>query len=262
MLDVMLVDDEAAGRRTLRDFCALESDVRILGEYGDGRAAWDAIRAEPPHVIFLDVRLETMDGMALVRALRQPLVPLIVFVSAYQQYALEAFELSAVDYLLKPFDRGRFRCTIERIRRRIEGETAVQRRDALDTLMLNMSLGSQGRVQVHQRVLVGLGSCLQMLDVELIEMASSARSHVMLTVGQETYNLRGTLHQAEQLLGSLPLLRISRSSLVNMNHVRKVSRTARGDFILVLSGGLTITSSERYRDLIREQFERFKVPPE
>ena len=125
-LEVVIVDDEFAGRRTLRDCCAREADLKVVGEYGDSRAALEAIRARPPHLLFLDVQMDSLDGVSLARSLEPGSLPLIVFVTAYDQYALDAFEVSAVDYLLKPFDDERFRRTLERVRRRREAETASQ----------------------------------------------------------------------------------------------------------------------------------------
>ncbi|MBV8143572.1 MAG: response regulator, partial [Gammaproteobacteria bacterium] len=118
MMEVMIVDDEPAARRAVRECCEREADLRVIGEYSDPRAALEAIRRERPQVLFLDIQMDSMTGMALARALDPEQLPLIVFVTAYDRYALEAFEVSAVDYLLKPFDDARFRATMTRVRRR------------------------------------------------------------------------------------------------------------------------------------------------
>src|SRR5450432_4080350 len=106
-MEVMIVDDEPAARRSVREGCAREPDLQV-GEYADARAALEAIRIKPPQVLFLDIQMDSMTGMELARALDPVTLPLIVFVTAYDHYALEAFEVSAVDYLLKPFDDARF----------------------------------------------------------------------------------------------------------------------------------------------------------
>ncbi|HVC30597.1 MAG TPA: LytTR family DNA-binding domain-containing protein [Steroidobacteraceae bacterium] len=258
MLEVIIVDDEPAGRRTLRECCARECDIRVIGEYGDGRAALEAIRARPPHVLFLDVQMGSLDGISLARSLDARNVPLIVFVTAYDQHALEAFELSAVDYLLKPFDDDRFRRMLERVRRRREVEVAAQRQEVLDGILARIERAATV-ADPRARVLAEIGSRMHMLDVTQIELAESDRNYVKLTVGRDTFHARSTLQQAERTLQSQPMLRISRSCLVNMNHVREVSRTPRGDFILVLTGGATVTSSEGFRDTVRQRLERLKV---
>src|ERR1700759_1011658 len=99
MLDVIIVDDEATARRTLREGCVRGPDLRIVGEYGDSRAALEAILAKPPHLLFLDIQIDSLNGLSIAKALDPKTLPLIVFVTAYDQYAVEAFEVSAVDYL-------------------------------------------------------------------------------------------------------------------------------------------------------------------
>lgn len=261
MLDVVIVDDEPAGRRTLRECCTRERDIQVIGEFGDGRAALEAIRARPPHLLFLDIQLGSLDGISLARALDHANPPLLVFVTAYDQHALQAFELSAVDYLLKPFDDERFARTLERVRRRREAESAAQRQSALDAIVTRLERAA-AVTDTRARVVAELGSRMHMLDVAQIEAAEADRNYVKLIVGRDAFHARSTLQQAEKTLQSQPMLRISRSCLVNLNHVREVSRTPRGDFILVLAGGATVTSSEGFRDAVRQRFERLKVRPE
>jgi two-component system, LytTR family, response regulator len=257
-LDVIIVDDELAGRRTLRECCAREPDLSVIGEYGDPRAALEAIRAQPPHLLFLDIQMDSLDGVSLARALDPRTLPLIVFVTAYDQYALDAFDVSAVDYLLKPFDDERFRRTLERVRRRREAETAAQRQEALESVLARIERGASAS-DARPRLLAESGSRMHMLDVAQIEVAEADRNYVKFTIGRDSFHARSTLQQAEKTLQSQPMLRISRSCLVNINHVREVSRTPRGDFILVLAGGATVTSSEGFREAVRQHLERLKV---
>ncbi|HTX05641.1 MAG TPA: LytTR family DNA-binding domain-containing protein [Steroidobacteraceae bacterium] len=260
MLEVIIVDDEPAGRRTLRECCAREPDLKVVGEFGDSRAALEAIQAQPPDLLFLDIQMDALDGVALARALDPRNLPLIVFVTAYDRYALEAFDLSAVDYLLKPFDDERFRRTLARVRHRQEAQSAAHRQETLDAVLARIERGAAA-ADTRPRVLAESGGRMHMLDVAQIEAAEADRNYVKLLVGRETFHARSTLQQAEKTLQSQPMLRISRSCLVNINHVREVSRTPRGDFILVLAGGATVTSSEGFRDAVRQHLERLKVCP-
>jgi two-component system LytT family response regulator len=261
MMDVMIVDDEPGARRTLRECCAREPDLNIVGEFGDARSALEAIRASPPHLLFLDIQIDTQNGVALARALDPDTLPLIVFVTAYHDYALEAFEVSAVDYLLKPFDDDRFRKTLARVRRRREAETGQDRSGMLSTVLAQLERGARAAAELRPRILAESGSRMHMLDVAQVEVVESDRNYVKLTVGREIFHARSTLQQAEKSLQSQPLQRISRSCLVNMNHVREISRTPRGDFILVLAGGTTVTSSEGFRESVRQYLERLKLNP-
>ncbi|MDB6090654.1 MAG: hypothetical protein JWN85_3438 [Gammaproteobacteria bacterium] len=261
MMDVIIVDDEPAARRTLRECCAREPDLRIVGEYGEGRSALEAIRARPPHLLFLDIQIDSLNGVALARELDPETLPLIVFVTAYHHYALEAFEVSAVDYLLKPFDDDRFRKTLARVRRRREAESSADRSTVLTSVLAQIERSARALSESRPRLLAESGSRMHMLDVAEVELVEADRNYVKLTVGRESFHARSTLQQAEKSLRSQPLLRISRSCLVNVSHVREISRTPRGDFILVLAGGATVTSSEGFRDPVRQYFERLKLNP-
>ena len=260
-MDVIIVDDEPAARRTVREYCEREPDLRVVGEYGDSRAALEAILGQPPQVLFLDIQMDSMTGMALARALDLQNLPLIVFVTAYDHYALEAFEVSAVDYLLKPFDEVRFRATVARVRRRHEAAAGFDRPGALASLLEQLEHSARARADAQPRVLAEAGSRMHMLDVSQVEVVEADRNYVRLTIGRDSFHARSTLQQAEKSFQGQPMLRISRSCLVNVRHVKEVSRTPRGDFILVVAGGTTVTSSEGFRDSVRQYLERLKLAP-
>ena len=255
MMRVVIVDDEPAARRTLREYCAGQADLEVIGEYSDGRAALEAVRSSPPDLLFLDIQIESLNGMELARSLPPEATPLIVFVTAYDQYALDAFEVSATDYLLKPFDEERFERSLTRVRRRREAQTAAERHAALASVLGALESSRQG----NARILAESGGRMCMLDVTRVELVAGDRNYVKLTLGREVYHARSTLQQAEKALQSQPLLRISRSCLLNVNHVREVSRTPRGDFIFVLSGGTTVTSSEGQREAVRDYLGRLRM---
>ena len=261
MMDVIIVDDEPAARRTVRECCEREPDLKVIGEYGDPRAALEAIRREGPQLLFLDIQMDSLTGIALARELDPQTLPLIVFVTAYDHYALEAFEVSAVDYLLKPFDDARFHATAARVRRQREAQNGAERQLALESLLEHLERGTRGRADAQPRVLAEAGSRMHMLDVAQVEVVEADRNYVRLTIGRDTFHARSTLQQAEKTFQSQPMLRISRSCLVNMRHVREVSRTPRGDFILVSAGGTTVTSSEGFREPVRQYLERLKLAP-
>jgi two-component system LytT family response regulator len=251
-MDVIIVDDELAGRRTLREYCEAEGDLRVVGEYGDGVAALTAIRSKPPQLLFLDIQMDPLNGIELARALEPAHLPSLVFVTAYDSYALEAFEVSAVDYLLKPFDQERFRKTLERVRPRHLQSGAEERQALLAGLLAQLERGVRTPAEERPRLLAEFGGHLHVLDSTQVEMIEADRNYVVIRVGKESFHARSTLQQAELALRSQPMLRISRSCLVNMNYVKEVNRTLRGDFILVLAGGATVTSSEGFRAKVKE----------
>jgi two-component system LytT family response regulator len=258
MMNVIIVDDEQAGRRTLREFCEAEGDLRVVGEYGDGATALAAIRSQPPQLLFLDIQMDPLNGIELARSLEPSQLPSLVFVTAYDTYAIEAFEVSAVDYLLKPFDQERFRRTLERVRPR-HAKSGADERQALLAGLLAQLERARPSGEERPRLLAEFGGRLHVLEAAQVEMIESDRNYVVIRVGRDSYHARSTLQQAELALRSQPMLRISRSCLVNMNYVKEVNRTLRGDFILVLAGGATVTSSEGFRGKVKDYLSTLRL---
>ncbi|MDE2451624.1 MAG: response regulator [Gammaproteobacteria bacterium] len=254
----IIVDDEAAARQNLRERCAGEKDIELVGEFADAESALAALQQQTPDVMFLDIKMGRVSGMQLAQALEPETAPLIVFVTAFDRYALMAFEVNAADFLLKPFDGERFRTMLRRVRERYAARTSANYRIAAATLAELQRL-SQVRLETRPRLLAEIGGAMHMIDVAQIELVTADRNYVTLTVGRESFHARSTLIQAQESLRSQPMLQVNRSCLVNINHVRQVSRTARGDYAFVLSGGTTVTSSERFRHKVRERIEQFVV---
>jgi len=260
-LKTMIVDDEPAGRRVLREYCAAVRELEVVGEFADPRLALTAAQARPPDLIFLDIRMSGMTGIDLARGLPRDPSPSVVFVTAYDEYAVQAFELQAIDYLLKPFDEERFQETVRRVLARHATRGSGERSAALDALLdqLQSRIAAQDSHATLHRLLAESGSTVKLIDAADVEWIESDRNYVKLVVGRVTYQARSTLQSAEAALSQQAMLRISRSILVNMRFVREVSRTPRGDFILVLAGGSTVTSSEGHREKVRDYLERFRI---
>jgi two-component system LytT family response regulator len=259
MMQVIIVDDEPAARRTLRECCAREPDLHIAGEYGDGRTALAAIQQQPPDLLFLDIQIDTVNGIALARSLDQENLPEIVFVTAFDRYAVEAFEVCASDYLLKPFDYERFRSTVARVRRRRGEAPGQERRTALQSVVSRLEREVKALADTSPRIIAESGNSMHILNIADIELVEGDRNYVKFTVGRAQYHARSTLQQAEASLARQPMLRISRSCLINVNFIRELSRTPRGDYIFVLACGTTVTSSEGHRELVRERVNGMKL---
>jgi two-component system, LytTR family, response regulator len=254
----IIVDDEVAARKALRERCATEQDLEVIGEYADAESALAALPVQAPDLIFLDVKMGKISGMRLAQALDPGSAPLVVFVTAFDRYALPAFDVNATDFLLKPFDRERFRTMLQRVRERYAARNSASYQIAAATLAELQRL-SQSRLEARPRLLAETGGAMHMVDVGQIELVTANRNYVVLTVGKESFHARSTLIQAEESMRSQPMLQINRSCIVNVNHVRQVSRTPRGDYVFVLSGGTTVTTSERFRHKVRVGIERFVV---
>ena len=254
----IIVDDEVAARKVLRERCATEQDIEVLGEYADAESALAVLPLQAPDLLFLDVKMGAISGIQLVQSLEPGAVPLVVFVTAFDRYAVQAFEVNAADFLLKPFDRERFRTTLRRVRERYAARNSANYQIAAVTLAELQRL-SQARLEARPRLLAETGGRLHMVDIAQIELVTADRNYVVLTVGHESFHARSTLIQAEESMRSQPMLLINRSCMVNLNHVRQVSRTPRGDYVFVLSSGTTVASSERFRHRVRERIGQFSV---
>jgi two-component system LytT family response regulator len=254
----IIVDDEVAARKVLRERCATEQDIEVIGEYADAESALAALPQQAPDLLFLDVQMGAISGVQLVQALEPAAAPVIVFVTAFDRYAVQAFEVNAAVFLLKPFDRERFRTTLRRVRERYAARSSANYQIAAVTLAELQRL-SRTRLEERPRLLAETGGMLHMVDVAQVELVTADRNYVVLTVGRESFHARSTLIQAEESMRTQPMLLINRSCMVNMNHVRQVSRTPRGDYVFVLSGGTIVTSSERFRHRVRECIGQFSV---
>ena len=259
MIDVLVVDDEPMARARLRRLVKAQPDLRLLGECASSVEALDAIRAKRPDVVFLDIDMPGMNGFDMISRVPEAERPLIVFVTAYEEFALGAFDLSAIDYLLKPFDPDRFATTLERIRARLrEGATAPA--DAAPAGLPSLaalldSLRAREREPVPERLVVRAGSELVFVPVRDIDWISAADNYVELHVGAETYLLRETLASVERRLEPAAFVRIRRDAIVNLARVRAV-RTGNGqDADLVLRNGHILRLGRAYRSRVTERWQ-------
>jgi len=261
MTTVVIVDDEMIGRRSLRESCERLETVRIVGEFADSESALQSIRSNPPDILFLDIKIDAMTGLDIARSLEPASAPSIVFVTAYDQYAIEAFDLSAADYLVKPFDEMRFRRSFARACERRAMADSGRRLASISEALTRLSQRPGFEVTGDVRLLAeSTNGRLRVVEAADIEMAEADRNYVRLSVGGESLTLRGTLQQVEASLKHEAMLRISRSCIVNTKHVREISRMHRGDFILVTKCGRTVTCSVGYRDAVRRYWEQLRLP--
>ncbi|HEX9637950.1 MAG TPA: response regulator [Acidobacteriota bacterium] len=244
----LIVDDEALARERIRDLLGEEPDIVLAGECATGSEARTALRELTPDLIFLDVQMPELDGFGLLEGIELDHQPVIVFVTAYDQYALRAFEVHAVDYLMKPFDRERFKKALERARREI---AQTKNRDLSDQLRhLIRDLGSE---KVYtERLVVKSGGRIRFLKAEEIDWIEAAGNYVRLRVGPETHLLRETMAKIEAKLDPIKFLRIHRSTIVNIERVKEIVPRLYGEHVVTLRDGTQLTMSRGYRDKLAE----------
>ncbi len=255
---VLIADDEAPARAKVRRFLARETDVEVVGEAATGRRAAEQVRALRPDVVFLDVQMPELDGFGVIDAVGLDAMPQVVFTTAFDEHALRAFEVRAVDYLLKPFTPARFAETLERVRRRLAappGAATEALRAALAPLleMLGQPAGDAApppaaRGERHlARVLVHDDRRAHLLPVDRIDWVEADRNYVRLHVGREVYTLRQTIAALEARLDPAAFLRVSRSAIVRLDAIAELHPWFHGDYRIVLQDGTGMMWSRRYR---------------
>ena len=247
MLRVLIVDDEMVARRRIRRLLANEGDVAVVAECEDGASALAMIATEKPDVAFLDIQMPELDGFDVVRSIAPADLPAIVFVTAYDHYALQAFDVHAIDYLLKPFSRERFRTALTRARQRLLGQS---RHGDVDKLIAHLRTTRRYPTRVAVRT-TDRFIVVNWTDVDWVEAADN---YVTLHVGAREYLLRETLASLEQVLDPERFGRIHRSALVQFDRIAELHPATHGDLDLVLRNGVRLTVTRTWRDAFQRSF--------
>ena len=245
----LIVDDEPLARERLRTLLQAEADVEIVGECRDGREAVDAIASQTPDLVFLDIQIPELDGFGVIEAVGPEKAPVVVFVTAYDTYALQAFDVHAVDYLLKPFDEERFRKALARAR------TAVQSRRAGGEVGEKLLALLQDLRAPHgylERLVVKSAGRLFFLRTPEVGWIESAGNYVCLHVGGESHLLRETMTALEAKLDPARFVRIHRTAIVNIDEVKELQPLFHGEYQVLLRDGTQLTLSRGYRDRLQE----------
>jgi two-component system LytT family response regulator len=244
------VDDEPYARDRLRELCALEPDVAVVGEATHGVEAVEQVEATRPNLLLLDVQMRGTNGFDVLERLSGER-PLVVFVSAYDQYALAAFGVEAVDYLLKPVDRERFRQAIRRVRSRLSGDKSTELADRISTAVRETVISVAGRPAANasapKRIVAERDGRLFFISQPDIDSVEANRNYVNISAGAETFTIRWTMQQAETTLDPSMFLRVHRSVIVNTLKIREMERRFHGEYVLTLANGQKFTSGRAYR---------------
>jgi two-component system LytT family response regulator len=242
-LRVLIADDERLSRDRLKQFLQKASGNEVVAECATGLEAVSAIQETAPDLIFLDVSMPELDGFGVLTALKGVRLPAIIFVTAYDRFALRAFETDAVDYLLKPFDYHRFQTALRRARHRLH----------LDRARANRPLAPSGQAAPQrdlrplERVIVRSSGCLTIIKTVEIDWICAADNYAELHVGGKTHLLRMTISALAQRLTENRFARISRSILVNQDRIKEIHSKSHGDYFVVLHNGTSLPGSRNFR---------------
>ena len=241
-LKVLIVDDEALSRERVRRFLTTEHDTVIVGECGSGKEAVAAIRRDSPDLVFLDVRMPELDGFGVLKELNGVQPPGIIFVTAHHEFATRAFDIHAVDYLLKPFDHARFRTALNRARERLQRRNGLRAQSRRHSNLISSPYGDP-----VDFIPVRSSGRIRLLKHSEIDWISAADNYAELHVGPVTYMLRSTITALADRFLSARFVRISRSILVNLDRITEIRPKSHGDYVIVLNDGACLTGSRNHR---------------
>lgn len=239
---VLVVDDEPLARSNLKVLLRRDSGIESIAECGSGAEAVTQIRSTRPELVFLDVQMPECNGFEVLEILKaDAALPVIVFVTAYDEYALRAFDAGALDYLLKPFDDARFSLAMQRARQKIAAQAAVQSRE-----IPRLTVRSAGRV-----------AYVQIPDIDWVEAADY---YACLHVGSKSHLLRQSMGELEKELDPRIFCRIHRSTIVNLRRVRALKVDDAGEYEVILEGGQKLRLSRRFRKDLQTRMSEFGLP--
>jgi two-component system LytT family response regulator len=245
---VLVVDDEPLARRAIRRFLGKHVSVDVIAECGDGESAVSAIREREPDLVFLDIQMPEMDGFQVLRQVGPDQMPVTIFVTAYDRYALHAFDANAIDYLLKPVGKERFDRALARAERRIAGELKHDEVDrlisSLERLATTQPYPDRLAIPKHGRVLF--------VATKEIDWIEAEGNYVRLHVGNRAHEFRETLTSLEQKLNPAEFLRIHRSTIVNVQRIKEIQAWFHGHHRVLLENGTELRMSRYQHEIARK----------
>jgi two-component system LytT family response regulator len=224
-----------------------DPELRVVGECANGAEAIEAVKTLRPDLVLLDVQMPEVGGFGVLEALRGEPLPPVIFITAYDRYAVRAFEFHALDYLLKPFDRARFRSAIERAKRQIRRDGGADVGARILSLLEQMS----GRPRYSERLVVKTGGRVIFLDADEVDWIEAEGNYVSIHAGKKSYLLRETIGGLESQLDPKEFVRIHRSAIVRLDRVKELQPWSHGEYHVVLEDGTRLTLSRSYRERLQ-----------
>ncbi len=261
-LKAIIVDDESLARRGLSLRLQQMPQVDVIAECANGQEALDAIAEHGPDLVFLDIQMPGIDGFEVVRQLQADSMPMVIFVTAFDEYAVDAFKVHAVDYVLKPIDDDRLHAAIERALAHQEQEESMRSKERLVELMMNMTgasaasveamaQGEEPRQQWPEKLVIKDGNDINLIRVADIQWVDAAGDYMCIHAGGETHIMRITMKELEAMLNPARFTRIHRSTIINTDCVAGAQTLGNGEYLLALQGGAQLKVSRGYRDRVK-----------
>jgi len=255
----LIVDDEANARKGIRTLLARDPELEVVGECGDGRTAVESIERLAPDLVLLDVQMPHKSGFEVLEALDMKRPPILIFITAWDSYALKAFEVNALDYLLKPFSDERFYQALERAKGQYRARRGAEFGQRLLALLEHHRHEGQAQVEPHaaplRRFFIKSQGQISFVPVEEVDWLEAVGYYTKIHAGRKSYLLRGNLGSIEARLNPKEFARIHRSTVVNLNRVRRLKDLFRGACLVVLPDGMELKVSRRYRRHLEARLE-------
>ena len=248
----VIVDDEALARRGIRAQLEEQDDIEIVAECRNGLEAVSAIEEQSPDLVFLDVQMPELDGFGVLEAVGIEHMPVMIFVTAYDEYALRAFDVHALDYLLKPVDADRFAIALRRARKQVQHHGIRDLNRRLQSFLDDV----QSKRDFTERLVIRVGGRICFMNVGEIDWIEAADNYVCLHVGSETHLVRETMNRLEKKLDPTQFLRIHRSRIVNIKQIKEMQPLFRGEYDIMLQDGTRLESGRGYRDNVLKLFAK------
>ncbi|HKV42356.1 MAG TPA: LytTR family transcriptional regulator DNA-binding domain-containing protein [Blastocatellia bacterium] len=239
----LIIDDEPLAREGVRMRLRAEPDIELIGECRNGREGVAAIVRDAPDLVFLDIQMPKLDGFGVIETVGARQMPQVIFLTAYDEHAVRAFEVHALDYLLKPIDGERFRDAIDRARKRIRGQSL----EVISEQLNQMLAALRTPVKHLDRLPIKSRGRITFMSVEEIDWIEAADNYVQIHSGRQSHLLHATLNSLESKLDSGHFLRIHRSTIVNISRIKELHAMFHGEFRVVLKDATELTSGRRYK---------------
>jgi len=242
----VIIDDEPLARERIQTLLVDYPDFEVLAECADGHQGIETIKESSPELIFLDIQMPELDGFEMLEQLEPDELPCVVFCTAFDDYAVKAFEVHALDYLLKPIDKERFATTIERVKERLGNESGVD--DTLRRGLLELIDELPSRRKFRDRLVVKSEGRVIFINAGEIDWIEAAGNYARLHVGEDSHLIRETMIGLERKLDPDKFVRIHRSAIVNVHGIREMQPLFHGEYLVVLESNTQLTLSRGYRD--------------
>lgn len=250
---VAIVDDEELGRRKISRMLRDDGEVQIVGEFAGGEAAVRGLREAKPELLFLDIKMPEMDGFALLREITGSFTPIVIFVTAFDQHAIQAFQVHALDYLLKPFDRGRFQDAMRRAKEQVR-----QRRSGSinQKLMELLNDSNHAPAPFRERIMVKSAGRISFLKTDEVDWIEAQGDYVRLYVQGRKFLIREKIGDMEQQFPGDRFIRIHRSTIVNVERIKEMQPLFYGEYAVILNDGTRLTLSRSFREKVFSRLTR------